>query len=1078
MNYFDGRLSFNLDNDYIVETAENDDGEEFLNIKYNVTQDDEGNEHSEHSFMVKKLVLEGPGEENFMNLIGEGKTFNSNFDNVVQGTITSTTVLVTINMAVFMVLVKKDSDVFVFTGKAIAINADDDIIKAKLDDCAEIFSNVVNSTEIDGVEIEMDGIDGETIFNYISDDYVPNSQEEEGSSLEGLLGSVDKLAKTASDISGELGETDFPYATPGENQHEHLDFQQGTKNKLGLFGGMLQINQTGTEYSFNDISEYYGYDTEEREKLAEEIGDDVSNFELANTAKKYSRVFRVSANAFNESEDREQEILAGYLRRAYMYDGFRSFAWTVAAYCDKNNLEVKDLDLQLLREIADFVVDRDYLNYDDSYCKGLCSGGDIHVYFVPDGYCDEETLDTLTDGEIDGFDIQSLDELRKDLEFLYPAMKLIHDDFDEYRDEDVALEGSLEDVLYAWCSMTYAARNAIFTEDGPMTCDYKHPNKDYPWEIQARKEWMKKHSKYLSDAKIIIKDKKFVFSGMEYSDEWAAIFEKFTEMGGIKRTAVSGQTDYLVCDPKHAGDSSVKKAREQQIKGKNVKIVLVDRFLEALGMAKEKEEPRAKKERPLPDLSKMEYPHLTYKEGKKFENEKYSILIPDGFEILEDEDDRDFIAYIPNDNPDDSYLDSNFVIFAGRELGNAPDEFKTPECFVAFGELAMGATTAASFGKVKNSPYLRRDMPGSISYSFDNSGRIGFRDNTIHANACVAVGDSLKMMRVQINEVPVRYNAAYEEYVVKMIFDNMRPKNPVSLVDDIDDSKYLVSNPSKSLVDELKDCISDHMYAISALKNFKSNFVINQFKEKQSSGLADIDDLKAELQTLIDEIGSYVDSVLEKCEKVFNYYLDNDVENSILTSLKDAISSVVDFSDQAITINNGELRFANQSEYAKNLLSHLETPEERKKRLAKESEATKKAEQEKAAKEKARIEAEKKRAEQLAKAREIKKQKEEERKRQEALRKERERKEQEEKRRKEALEEQRRLEEERIRKEEAAKKENIKLIVFAVISLIAGIVGAIVVKSGGTLSSVLAFFGFSIGTFIGLVKAFIIDKWL
>ena len=147
----------------------------------------------------------------------------------------------------------------------------------------------------------------------------------------------------------------------------------------------------------------------------------------------------------------------------------------------------------------------------------------------------------------------------------------------------------------------------------------------------------------------------------------------------------------------------------------------------------------------------------------------------------------------------------------------------------------------------------------------------------------------------------------------------------------------------------------------------------------------------------------------------------------------------------------------------------------REKKLSERVGSYKKAEQEKATKEKARIEAEKKRAEQLAKARE-KKQKEEERKKQEALFKERERKEQEEKRRKEALEEQRRLEEERIRKEEAAKKENIKLIVFAVISFIAGIVVAIVVKSGGTLSSVLAFFGFSIGTFIGLVKALIIDK--
>ena len=205
-------------------------------------------------------------------------------------------------------------------------------------------------------------------------------------------------------------------------------------------------------------------------------------------------------------------------------------------------------------------------------------------------------------------------------------------------------------------------------------------------------------------------------------------------------------------------------------------------------------------------------------------------------------------------------------------------------------------------------------------------------------------------------------------------------------------------------------------------------------------------------------------------EKVY----DPELEHKVMVFETIAEDEDYDGEDSNKKLNSSEKEMISKIKLG--ILQINETPEERKKRLAKESEATKKAEQEKAAKEKARIEAEKKRAEQLAKAREIKKQKEEERKRQEALRKERERKEQEEKRRKEALEEQRRLEEERIRKEEAAKKENIKLIVFAVISLIAGIVVAIVVKSGGTLSSVLAFFGFSIGTFIGLVKAFIIDK--
>ena len=84
------------------------------------------------------------------------------------------------------------------------------------------------------------------------------------------------------------------------------------------------------------------------------------------------------------------------------------------------------------------------------------------------------------------------------------------------------------------------------------------------------------------DPRIVINGSKFVFTGI-LVDDWEAVLEKLSAMGGVERSAVSGKTDYLVVDPRGFGESKVKAALEQRAKGKPVRIVLVDDFLKALG---------------------------------------------------------------------------------------------------------------------------------------------------------------------------------------------------------------------------------------------------------------------------------------------------------------------------------------------------------------------------------------------------------------------------------------------------------------------------------------------------------------
>ena len=104
---------------------------------------------------------------------------------------------------------------------------------------------------------------------------------------------------------------------------------------------------------------------------------------------------------------------------------------------------------------------------------------------------------------------------------------------------------------------------------------------------QRAAEWMEKYGQYLEkNPRIVINGSKFVFTGV-MEDNWPDILQKLMDMGGVERGAVSGKTDYLVVDPRGFGESKVKEALALRVKGKPVKIVLLEDFLKALGIKKE-----------------------------------------------------------------------------------------------------------------------------------------------------------------------------------------------------------------------------------------------------------------------------------------------------------------------------------------------------------------------------------------------------------------------------------------------------------------------------------------------------------
>lgn len=414
----------------------------------------------------------------------------------------------------------------------------------------------------------------------------------------------------------EVGKEKLRSVDPDEKLYPH--YASIKNNVFNFFPGAI-VNGSGTEFEFQKFGEMLNTwssdpEDEERKPLLQKINDlNPAGYTLADTAKDMIKLFRVDKDVFVEGHDRESELIHGYMRRAYMMSAIRSFAWTLADYCKEHESTPEDIDNSIPSRIANFVASRDWLNYDGkTYCKGLCSGSDLHVYFLPDATSktdkskflpSQEDKDRVKEmkAKLPSYneilcEVHSLEALRKDLEYIYPAVKVLYDSLAEDRDTSETLEGNESDIVYAWIALAMAAEGPFFTEDGPMNYGFGWPGEEEEWQAnweaeeaarveEEAEQWMRKYEKYLEDDPVInFNGSIFVFSGL--AGHWAEkdhpTVQKVIEKGGQYRSKVSGLTNYLVVNPGYAGQSKIVAVMEQLQKGKNIKVILLEDLEKAL----------------------------------------------------------------------------------------------------------------------------------------------------------------------------------------------------------------------------------------------------------------------------------------------------------------------------------------------------------------------------------------------------------------------------------------------------------------------------------------------------------------
>ncbi len=271
--------------------------------------------------------------------------------------------------------------------------------------------------------------------------------------------------------------------SPSEELYPHYSHLRSRGS--GLFGITVVQSSRGTQFECLPVKGLL------KDKAAEEriLAADTEEYTLCDEAEKFAGLFNVSKEVFDSENDRENDILKANLKNIEVLHILRSFAWSLISYCENNSINIENIDDAILVLVGNHVKNNDNLNYESgSYLNVLCGTPDLHVAFLPDNISDDdkkiflpseerikeykETKEMFPNYNEILSTVASLTGLRKDLKVLLPIMNRLYQMLEKTKNHAEPLEGTLADVLYAWCTLAVAAKTPFYTEDGPVMCGY------------------------------------------------------------------------------------------------------------------------------------------------------------------------------------------------------------------------------------------------------------------------------------------------------------------------------------------------------------------------------------------------------------------------------------------------------------------------------------------------------------------------------------------------------------------------------------------------------------------------------
>lgn len=448
MEKYDNHLSFDLPNGYLVERGMGNDGQPIFQICHGKYLDENSAEQYQHH---ARILMRGNPTFN-VNNNDKYITLSRSIENFFWVESETIEFIIKATVVTAYLCLKRDDISYVIVGFEVG---EESVYSERSIEWIEFLNCIYASIRLDGVKGDFEPLSAKMIERIMID---RDEQADENNSI--------------------------PVAKPFEGQHTNLDTRINMARMWAAMGAQFRVTNREMECAFEPINDNVGVEGRLKSIFSTISKEKIESFSLSQTAYDMAELFRVDISVFDSSLDREQEIKEGYIYQASVYNMFRSFAWTLQAYCEKEGINPIDVSFDTIEEIVDFLSQRNGLNYRaDSYSPVICSGNDIYNYYIPDATDDitRKRLSEITGKYSDINCIFSLNGLREELEYMYPVINEIYFQLKETRNRMQPLQGGIADILYAWCTITYAARQPIYLMDGPMSCGWEHPDNLAKW---------------------------------------------------------------------------------------------------------------------------------------------------------------------------------------------------------------------------------------------------------------------------------------------------------------------------------------------------------------------------------------------------------------------------------------------------------------------------------------------------------------------------------------------------------------------------------------------------------------------
>ena len=277
-------------------------------------------------------------------------------------------------------------------------------------------------------------------------------------------------------------------------------------------------------------------------------------------------------------------------------------------------------------------------------------------------------------------------------------------------------------------------------------------------------------------------------------------------------------------------------------------------------------------------------PELTFEQGRRFENDQYSIAIPDGFHISENEEDRDFIMWLPSSTEPDEWQEGRMILYAGAltELSaEVMEQVCLPESLAALLEEGMWQSKS-QLDMIEDT-----DLYG-ISGPVEGVIMAG----EVNANIQICFKHGVKQMRAQLGEaLPEGQRYAYVKLMRNWI-GTIQLKQQWAGISPLDAPECLAKPLSAAFVSEQSELVQKWKEALIALHNLKANSLVAQINYRRTKGDMPKSTTDRMIRDLLEANRERQETLAAQAVRVLKHYSEKAAEDKQLLKLYEALEPV------------------------------------------------------------------------------------------------------------------------------------------------------------------------------------------